>query len=170
MPTNGIFFFEDDLWVRGQIDGQRVTVASGFFPDNATTRTSITLNDNLLYTKYDGTDVLALIAQNNINIGMVASTTLRIDAAVIAQNGRVGRYYYRAPGGGSQRCSPYHTRSSITSYGMIGTNQRYGFAYTDGTGYQTRNLVYDANLLYGPPPGFPLTSDSYQIVSWEEVK
>ena len=170
IPASGIFFFEDDLWVRGQIDGQRVTVASGLFPDNSTTRTSITLNDNLLYTRYDGTDVLALIAQNNINIGMVASTTLRIDAAVIAQNGRVGRYYYRAPGGTSQRCSPYHTRSSITSYGMIGTNQRYGFAYTDGTGYQTRNLVYDANLLYGPPPGFPLTSDSYGIVSWEEVQ
>ncbi len=170
IPANGIFFFEDDLWVRGQIDGQRVTVASGLFPDNPTTRTNISVTDNILYSNYDGTDVLALIAQNNINIGMVASTTIRIDAAVMAQNGRVGRYYYRPPGGGSQRCSPYHTRNSITSFGMIGTNQRYGFAYTDGNGYQIRNLVYDANLLYGPPPGFPLTSDSYQVVSWEEVR
>lgn len=170
IPASGIFFFEDDLWVRGQIDGARVTVVSGYFPDSQTTRTSITVNDNLLYSHYDGTDVVALIAQNNINIGMVASTTLRIDAAMIAQNGRVGRYYYRAPTWWTSGCSPYHTRNSITSYGMIGTNQRYGFAYTDGTGYQIRNLVYDANLLYGPPPGFPLTSDSYQIISWEEIR
>ena len=53
---------------------------------------------------------------------------------------------------------------------MIVTDQRYGFAYTDGTGYQTRNIIYDANLLYSPPPSFPLTSDQYQTISWEEVK
>ena len=53
---------------------------------------------------------------------------------------------------------------------MIGSYQRYGFAYTDGTGYQTRNLIYDVNLLYGPPPSFPLTTDTYQTISWEEVK
>lgn len=170
IPASGIFFFEHNLWVRGKVDGARVTIASGRFPDNPTTRTSITVNSDLAYTNYNGTDVIALIAQNNINIGLVASDTLRIDAALFAQNGRVGRYYYRPPGGSSQRCSPYHVRQQITSYGMLGTNQRYGFAYTDNTGYQIRNLVYDANMLYGPPPGFPLTSDSYQLISWEEVK
>ena len=61
----------------------------------------------------------------------------------------------------------YHIRQTITSYGMIATNQRYGFAYTDGNGYQTRNLIYNASLLYGPPPSFPLTSDQYVTLSWE---
>ncbi len=53
---------------------------------------------------------------------------------------------------------------------MIVTNQRYGFAYTGetDTGYQIRQLNYDGNLLYGPPPSFPLTSDQYTIISWEE--
>ena len=170
IPASGLFFFENNLWIRGNINGARVTIGSGLFPDNPTTRKSITVNRDLTYTNYNGTDVIALLAQNNINIGLVASDTLRIDAAMIAQNGRIGRYYYQGPGGGSQRCSPYHVRQSITSFGMLGTNQRYGFAYTDNTGYQIRNLVYDANLLYGPPPGFPLTSDSYQLISWEEVK
>lgn len=170
VPANGIFFFEDNLWVRGQINGQRVTVASGRFPDVPANRTSITLNSNLLYTKYDGTDSIGLIAQNNINIGLVSADNLRIDAAMIAQNGRVGRYYYRPPGGGSNRCDPNDARQSITSYGMIGSNVRYGFAYTDGTGYQTRNLIYDSNLLYAPPPSFPLASDRYSQISWEEVK
>lgn len=168
MPGNGLIFIEDNLWVSGQIDGSRVTIASARFPDNASTRTSITINSDLRYTNYTGADTIALIAQKNINIGMVSAATLRIDAALMAQNGRVGRYYYSGPTG--SKCSPYHARTSITAYGMLGSNQRYGFAYTDGTGYTTRNLVYDTNLLYGPPPSFPLTTDAYRIVSWEEVK
>lgn len=164
IPANGLFFFEDHVWVRGKINGSRVTVASGRFPDNASTRTSITVNQDLLYTNYDGRDVIALIAQNNINTGMASADTIRIDAALIAQNGRVGRYYYESD------CSPYDHRDTLTSYGMIATNQRYGFAYTDGTGYETRNLVYDSNLLYGPPPSFPLTTSQYSQISWQEIQ
>ena len=169
-PTNGIIFLEDDIFVDGQINTARLTIVAAFFPDNPPFRKNIIVNNDLLYTNYDGQDTIGLIAQGNINIGMVSEDDLRIDAALIAQNGRVGRYYYRPPGGGSQRCSPYHTRQTITSYGMIAANQRYGFAYTDGNGYQTRNLIYDANLLYGPPPSFPLTSDQYITISWEEIK
>jgi len=169
-PANGLIFVEDNLWVEGKINSARLTIAAGAFPDNANTRKSITVNKDLLYTNYDGQDVIALIAQKNINAGMVSSNTYRIDAALVAQNGRVGRFYYAAPGGGSNRCSPYHVRSSITLYGMLATNNRYGFAYTDNTGYVTRNIIYDGNLLYGPPPNFPLTSESYQVLSWEELE
>ncbi len=173
-PTNGIIFLEDHVWVDGTINTARITIAAGRFPDNVTTRRSITVNNNLLYTNYDGQDVLALIAQDNINVGMVSADNLRIDAALMAQNGRAGRYYYQPnanypSGGGQAKCSPYHQRASLTLYGMIGTALRYGFAYTDGTGYVTRNIIYDANLLYGPPPSFPLTSDQYTNVFWQEV-
>lgn len=164
IPSNGLIFVEDHVWVEGQINTARVTVAAGAFPDNVSTRKSITINNDLLYTNYDGTDVISLISQNNINVGMVSDTNLRIDAALIAQNGRAGRYYY------GSSCSPYHNRNSITLYGMIGTNQRYGFAYTDDTGYTDRYITYDSNLLYSPPPSFPLTSDAYTTISWREVK
>lgn len=172
MPGNGLIFIEDNVWVSGRINGARVTVAAARFPDNASTRPSITVNSDLLYTNYNGTDVISLIAQKNINIGLVSADTIRIDAALMAQNGRVGRYYYQGPTVSPNRsnCSPNHVRTAITSYGMLGSNQRYGFAYTDNTGYITRNLVYDTNLLYGPPPSFPLTTDAYKIVSWDEVK
>lgn len=170
MPANGIIFLDDNVWARGQINSSRITIASAVFPDNPTTRTSITVNSNLLYTNYDGQDVISLIAQKNINIGMTSSDTIRVDAALMAQNGRVGRYYYRPPDFFSNRCSPYHVRNTITSYGMIASSQRYGFAYTDGTGYQIRNIIYDSNLLYSPPPSFPLTTDSYQTLSWDEVE
>ncbi|MBP6885864.1 MAG: hypothetical protein KBC02_01315 [Candidatus Pacebacteria bacterium] len=169
IPSSGVIFVEDNAWVSGQISTARVTIASGRFPDNATTRSSITINSNLKYSSYTGSDVIALIAQDNINIGMVSATTLRIDAALMAENGRVGRYYYNPPTN-KNNCGPYHSRSSITSFGMLASNLRYGFAYTDGTGYITRTIIYDANLLYGPPPSFPLTADFYTPIFWNEKK
>lgn len=174
-PANGIIFVEDNLWVDGSINTARLTIAAGVFPDNVNTRKSITVNNNLTYTNYDGRDVISLIAQNNINTGYASADTLRIDAALVAQNGRAGRYYY------ASSCGASYGRTLLTLYGMIATNQRYGFAYTGstfncgssltdvGSGYCTRNINYDSNLLYGPPPSFPLTSSQYSTISWEEM-
>ncbi len=162
-PGNGILFIEDNVWVEGQMQTARLTIASARFPENPTTNTSITVNTNVRYTTYDGQEALALITQNNINVGLYSDNVLQIDGALVAKNGRVGRYYY------ASQCGTTYIRSTITLNGMLATNQRYGFAYTDGTGYQTRNLNYDANLLYGPPPSFPLTSNQYVLISWEEV-
>jgi hypothetical protein len=139
------------------------TIASARFPENPATYTSLTVNSDLLYTTYNGQDVLALIAQNNINVGLYSANVEQIDAALVAKNGRVGRYYYNS------NCGSSYVRSTLTLNGMIATNQRYGFAYTDGTGYTTRNLNYDTNLLYNPPPSFPLTSNQYTLISWEEI-
>lgn len=163
-PANGLIFVEDDVWVDGQIDGARITIAAGVFPDNASTRKNIIINKDLLYTNYDGTDVIGLIAQQNVTVGMISNDDLRIDAALMAVNGRAGRYYY------TSSCNPYHIRDSLTLYGMIGSSKRYGFAYTGGLGYNIRTIIYDANLLYGPPVSFPLTSDKYVTISWEELE
>ncbi len=162
-PANGVIFVEDHLWIEGKINTARLTVAAGKFPDYVNTRKSITVNSDLLYTNYNGTDVIALVAQGDFNVGLISDTDLRVDGAIIAQNGRVGRFYYGA------NCGSEYVRSAITLYGMIASNLRYGFAYTDNTGYTTRNIIYDGNLLYGPPPSFPLTSSNYQTISWEEV-
>lgn len=170
LPANGLIFLEDNVWVEGQIDTARVTVAAARFPDNPAQRMNITFNEDLLYTYYDGQDVIALVAQGNVNAGLVSADDLRVDAALIAQNGRIGRYYYRPPTGGQNRCSPYHVRQVITLYGMLGTNDRYGFAYSDGTGYQIRNIIYDGNLLYSPPPSFPLAADQYQTITWKRKR
>ncbi len=172
IPANGLIFVEDNLWVEGQINTARVTIAAAKFPDNVATRKNITINNDLKYTNYDGSDVIALIAQNDINVGLFSANDLKIDAALVAQNGRIGRHYYDPPtnGPGTNRCGVNVYRNSISLYGMLGTNVRYGFAYTDGTGYDTRTLTYDTNLLYAPPPNFPLASDKYQIILWEELE
>lgn len=163
-PANGIIFIEDNLWISGQIATARLNIGAGRFPVNPSTYASIITNSNLLYTNYDGQDVIGLISQNNVNVGLGSDNLFKVDAAVIAQNGRVGRYHY------ALQCGTGYTRSRIEVYGMLGTNQRYGWAYTDGTGYQTRVITYDANLLYGPPPNFPITASQYDIISWDEIK
>ena len=113
------------------------------------------------------------IAHKYFNIGVFSEYYLRVDAAMIAKNGRAGRYYYRPPtsqGQGNEGCQEYNTRTQLTTFGTLVSNKRYGFAYTNGTGYLIRNLLYDANLLYNPPPDFPLASDQYVQLSWDEVK
>jgi hypothetical protein len=171
-PNNGVLFFADHVWVDGQISSARLTIAAGIIGSTDPAQYSnITVNTNLLYTNYDGTDVLSLIAQGNVNSGLYSDLSYRIDAALVADNGRVGRFYYGTNcyvGNGNNRVN-YYDRTTITLYGMIATNKRYGFAYTDGTGYTNRNIIYDGNLLYGPPPSFPQATNQYQTISWGEL-
>ncbi len=165
-PENGIIFMEDHVVVDGQINSARLTITAADLPvpSSPSAYKNILINNDLTYTNYNSTDAIGLIAQNAIMVGLISEDNLKIDGALIAQNGKVGRFYYS---GGS--CA-YKNRSVISLFGMIASYARYGFAYTDGTGYTTRSITYDANLLYAPPPNFPLTSSQYQILSWQEVK
>lgn len=171
-PANGIIFTEDHLWVDGTVNGARLTLAAATIPDVGT-RKNIIVNSDLRYTNYDGQDVIGLIAQDNFFVGVVSADNLRIDGAIIAQNGRVSRYAYR-------NCGGYDVQTSITFYGMFASNQRYAYGNLGGvctaspgsfsSGYNTtRTYIYDPFLLYGPPPSFPLTSDQYQVISWDEI-
>ena len=165
-PSNGVIFIEDNLWINGKIKNKRLIIASAKFPEDPNAQTSIVINDDLLYTNYDGTDIIGLIAQKDINIGLLSKDILRIDSVLIAQNGRVGRYYY------SSGCGQEYLRQKITVYGGIGTRLRYGFAWVSGntrvSGYNIRELIYDNNLLYLPPPYFPLSSEFYKTIKWTE--
>jgi hypothetical protein len=127
------------------------------------------VNKDLLYTNYDGTDVIGLIAQGDVTVGWVSEDDLRIDSAVVSQNRRIGRNYYRPPSGNQNRCGPNHIKSVITMYGIIASFDTYGMSYSDGTGYQQRNIIYDQNLMFQPPPNFP-SGSQYEVISWEEIK
>jgi hypothetical protein len=161
-PANGLIFLEDHIWVEGQIDGARLTIVAAKFPVDSTTYKNIIVNNNLLYTHFDGTDVLGLIAQGNFLVGMASANNLTIDAAIIAQNGQTIRYYY------SSYCSPWTYRGALTTDGMFASNGQ-GYFYYGSSGYTSQPASYDSNLLYGPPPSFPLTSNNYEILSWEEI-
>src|SRR3989338_317382 len=165
-PSNVIIFIQDHVVIDGQISDARLTIVAAVLPvpSNPSNYKNIIINNDILYTNYDGTDAIGLIGQNGVMVGMTSEDNLKIDAALIAQNNRVGRFYYV---GGS--CA-WKNRAVISLFGMIASYTRYGFAYTNGTGYAIRNITYDANLLYAPPPNFPLTSNQYDILSWQEEK
>ena len=165
-PINGVIFMQDNVVIDGQINGARLTIAAALLPEPTDTAQfkNILINNDLSYTNYDGTDSVGLVGQGGVLVGMISDTNLKIDGALMAQHNNVGRPYF------SGWSCTYKNRSVISLYGMIASYTRYGFAYTNGTGYATRNINYDANLLYAPPPSFPLTSDQYQILSWQEVK
>jgi len=168
-PTHQLIFLEDHVWVSGSIDSARLTIAAARFPDNASNRRNIIVNSDITYSGYDGEEVLGLVAQNSVLVGLESEDDLRIDAALVAQNGTVGRMYYAGSGNPQSSCGGFTVRNRITLYGMIASYERYGFAYTDDTGYQIRDITYDADLLYAPPPMFPLASSQYETISWEEI-
>jgi len=164
-PANGIIYVKDKVWVDGTINNMRITIAAFEDPPTGNT-TDITINNDLKYTNFDGRDSIGLIAQRNINVGLYSLNNLTINAALIAKEGRIGRFHFlNSNSGGCSRT--YYERNSITVYGSLATRNRYGFKYTDGAGYQIRNLKYDNNLTYSPPPHFPTTGE-YTFISWEE--
>ncbi len=158
IPDDGVIFVENNVWLSGTINGKRVTIVAA----NLTSATlkNMYIGNDIRYTNYDCTDVLGIIGQNNVEIIRASEDDLRIDGALIAQSGRVGREHYSGSGGNL-------VKTTITVFGAMATNQRYGFAWTDNTGYTNRNLYYDNNLLYCPPPYFP-TGTQYEMDLWEE--
>ena len=161
IPENGVIFVKDKVWIDGQIDNTRVTILAFEKPITGNT-TDIIINNDIIYTNDDGSDAIGLIAQRNITVGLYSEDNLRIDAALIAKEGRIGRDYF------DLSCGLENIRDTITINGSLATKERYGFAYTDGTGYQTRNLNYDSNLTFIPPPHFPTTGE-YTFISWREI-
>ncbi len=155
MPASGFIFVSDNVWVDGVVKG-RVTVGTA-------TGKSIIINGNITYSAKDGTDVLGLMAEQNILIPHDSPENLEIDAGMLAQNGAAKRYYY-----------PGDKKTSLLTYGSIITNKVWTWSWVSGggavtSGYLSTNATYDVNLSYGPPPGFPVGSE-YNLISWEVVK
>lgn len=155
MPTNGYIYVEDNVWADGTVNGRAtVGVAAG---------KSIMINGNIVYSAKDGNHVLGLMAEQNILIPHDSPNNLEINAAVLAQNGGAKRYYY-----------PGDMKDNLIIYGSVISNGLWTWSWVSGggavvSGYRITNSTYDANLTYGPPPGFPVGSQ-YNLISWEEVE
>ncbi len=175
IPNKGIIFVANNIWLEGTVSGRRVSLVAAELSDepvgggvaNTGGNKSVFLGmNNLLYSTFDGSDIIGVIAQKDVEVIKDSQSNLTIDGALLAKEGRVGRNSYGS------------NKSTITINGSIATNNRYGFAYvgntyncgggvTVGDGYCFRNLNFDNNLLYYPPPYFP-TGTQYSIDKWEE--
>jgi len=156
-------FSEDDLWVEGTINGQ-ITVVAASFPIQSS-NINIWIKDNLVYTAHDNSNSLGLIAQNDIYFARDIPEDFRIDGALIAQKGKIIRHGYFSWCGGSSEA----VKDKLTINGSIISYYKsyWNFGSQPDSGFIEREINYDTNLLYAPPPYFP-TSGEYEFISWTE--
>ncbi len=159
-----IIFAEDTIWVDGTITSPIEIVAARFPID--TNDMDVWINNNLQYSTLDGSIRAGIIAQNNIYFGRNIPNNYTIHGALLAKNGRIMRhnydYYYCSP-------SSYAVRNSLTIHGAIISAQKsyWNWGTSPNSGFENRNITYDTNLKYSPPPYFPTTGE-YEFISWSE--
>jgi hypothetical protein len=161
-----VIFVEDTVWVSGTVNGY-VTVVAAAFPESPSNYKQIIIQDNLVYAEVASDDALGLISQGNIIVPRNIPTNMTIHAAVLSQYGMIQRPYYSTTYSAAVRQSLFFFGSQI-SYGGGG----WKWINSSGTvvnGFIDTNHTYDGNLLYYPPPGFPV-GNTYELISWEEIE
>lgn len=187
VPSSGVIFAEDNVWVRSNptYDG-RVTIAAGRLASNY--NADIVVADDLAYASKNGVDAIGLVAEGDVLIAPYAppatgSFTFEVDAAIISETGNVEYpLTYRS---NSSSCTHGWVDPSqqLLFYGSISTRQIWTWTWLVGgpcgdaaydpingyiSGIENNTTRYDYNLLYAPPPSYPLTA-GYNILSWREV-
>ena len=159
-----IIFAEDYLWVEGSVNG-RTTVVAARFPIGSNSM-DIWIPNNITHSAYDGTNALGLIAQHDIYYTRNIPENFNIDAVLMAQTGKVIRHGYFSWCGGS---SSHNVKDSLVINGSLISFEKSYWNYGGGpsSGFITRQVNYDANLLYNPPPYFP-TTGNFEFISWVE--
>lgn len=187
IPSSGVIFAEDNVWVRSSPTySGRVTIAAGRLA--TTNNASIKVVDNLVYGTKNGDDAIGLVAEDSVLIAPYAAPatgnfTFEIDAAVLAQSG--GVMYPSNYTAGSATCTRgwVGANQKLLFYGSIASRQTWTWSWLRGgacgdaaaygggiyiSGFKNNDTNYDYNLLYSPPPSYPITG-SYNILSWREV-
>lgn len=187
IPSSGVIFAEDNVWIRtnGSFSG-RLTIAAGRLA-SSTYNANVTIVDNVMYSTKNGSDALGLIAEGDATIAPYAAPntgnfTLEVDAAIIAQTGSV-LYPSNYTTGGAKTKGWVGSSQIFKYYGSVATRQTWTWQWLTSSGgnavkdpvsgnwisgFLNSTTQYDYNLLYAPPPSFPITS-SYNILSWREV-
>ncbi|MBL7156214.1 MAG: hypothetical protein ISS87_01270 [Candidatus Pacebacteria bacterium] len=160
-PSCSVFFFEDNIWAEGKINGKITVVSADLL--TPTNETDIVLFDDIEYANTDGSDGLALIGQRNVLIGPNSPNSMELKGIFIAQKGHFGRNHYSG-----------NIKEQLEIYGSVVSNGRVGTQWTSGSvivsGYLKRENYFDSNLVYFYPPFVPHIKPDFEIVNWEEVK
>ena len=162
IPTNGVIFVEDTVWVEGVINGY-VSVATARFPNQPSNYQKIIIPNSITYAQEAGKVALGLITQGDIIVPHTVPDTMRIDAALLSQFGSIFRPFY--DGDEHTRLMVFGSQISYLGGGWKWVN---GFGNVI-SGFINTDNTFDSNLTYFPPPGFPV-SDMYHVISWEEVR
>lgn len=187
LPPGGVIFAEDNVWVRsnGAFNG-RVSIGAGRLADTAVPNISIV--GSLTYAAKNGTNVIGLVSEGDIDIAPYAppasgNFAFEVNGALLAQTGSV--YYRGTYRANTSRCTRGWTGAGQTFnfYGAVASRQTWTWTWQTNmqcgdAGYDTTNgyisgimrntTTYDYDLLSTPPPGFPVTGGS-SILAWREV-
>ena len=164
---NKVFYAEDTLWVDGTFKGKTTVVAARLPVQSFSS--DIWITDNLVYESKDISNSLGLVAQRDIIFGLDIPKKFYVEAALLAQNGRVIRHKYSQSG-----CvhSNKSNRLELNIYGSIISNKKsyWNFSGPQGptSGFTKRTIIYNPDAAVEPPPLFP-TQNSFELLSWEEV-
>jgi hypothetical protein len=165
-----IVFVQDTLWVEGTVKG-KITVVAAKFPIETYPK-DIWIPNNLVYLDRSGAHRLGLIASRDIIFAKDVPNDFEVDGALLAQSSRVLRHHYNYQG-----CKDGNpgTVNQLTIYGAVISNLVAYWNFSGGgseqptSGFVKRDLIYDPNLYYSPPPYFP-SSGEPKLISWTEIK
>lgn len=162
LETHPVFFFEDQVWVEGVVNGKATVVAARFPTD--TNNEDIWINDSITYLAKDGNHHLGLIAQRNIYFVKDIPNNFEINAVMLAQQGKIIRHHYNY-------CQGYSNavRDHLEIYGSVISNKKsyWNWGTNLSSGFESRDVYFDVDSVLSPPPFFP-TSGDYEFISWEE--
>jgi hypothetical protein len=140
VPANGAIYTGQTAIVEGAVDG-RVTIGSD---------DDIVIANNIAPVT-PGTDVLGLVAYNDLWIADYGPSVLTWSAAVLVQNNT-----WHTTGGAPNKTTMNFTGSSATKTG-------------GGFNFNTRNYDYETALQYLSPPWFPVLDDFLVISLFREI-
>ncbi len=166
-PNGVVAVSNGDAHVQGVLGGQ-LTVVAQQGAIGSTNSGNILIDNNVTYqndptTNPSSTDMLGLVAQNNVTL-TASQQNVYIDAAIYAQN---GSFSYSGWSSTNLGTSAYiHLLGSIANAtrGPVGTFN--SSTNQTATGYN-KNYQYDSRLASNSPPSFPYTG-TFGVLTWRE--
>ena len=160
-PTNGLMFFEDNLWIEGTITNHKISVVAAK-PSEARLAflKNIYILNNLTYNEKNSTTKIGLISQRRIVFSSITPNNLTVNAAMLTKNDYI---FFPAFSG--------VVKGNLNIFGSMAHKGGLIFTWVQNghvtSGWPTTNYDFDADLVFSPPPYFP-KSGSYQVSSWQE--
>ncbi|MDO8730251.1 MAG: DUF4900 domain-containing protein [Candidatus Omnitrophota bacterium] len=153
LPANGVVYVQGgNVTLQGTLQGQ-LTVATD---RDVRVAGPVRYATDPTVPNSSSTDLLGIVAGNNVIVNQVAYQNMRIDASIMAMNTSFTVQNYNS---GS-------ARGTLTVIGGIIQKNRGAVGTLGGSGY-LKDYRYDNRLMNTTPPFFPATGN-YTTVVWEE--